>query len=197
MAISWRKGASVFLFQSPQPSGLRPHLLDPLEPSHRPYQPRGRTSSDTHSRSRAGPTPAPGLAAWLLPVFHHHRVSLAEPLVAQSIPSAGASFPHPPASAGRRLHRRAAHPHPPLQCLSRRALLDHRVPAPASAELPALKRRSSAHPARKNRISHTLLGVLIAKIPSSPSPASAAKTTGNKMCAFHPATRPRHGAGVL
>jgi hypothetical protein len=137
--ISTKSGVSVFLFQSPQPQRLRPHLLHPLEPSHRPYQPHRRTTPGTDSRSRSRPASPPRLAARRLCLFHHHRLSLAGPLAAQSVPPQNAPHPSPPTSAKRRFHGVPAHLDPSLQSLSKRALLDHCVPTPASTGFSAIK----------------------------------------------------------
>lgn len=180
-AINPKSGVSVFLFQSPQPQRLRPHLLHPLESSPRPYQHRRRTTTGTDSRRRPRPASPPRLAARRLCLFHHHRLSLADPVAAQSDPPQNAPFANPPTSARRRFHGVPAHLDPSHRSLSKRALLDHRVPTPASAGFSAMKRLPAAHAARIRADVSVLLSRIVATLPSNHQPAPVAKKTGNKI----------------
>lgn len=143
-AISAKSGVSVFLFQSPQPSRLRPHLLHPLESSHLPYQHRCKAATGTDSRSRPRPATPPRLAPRRFQVFHHHRLSLAGTVAAQSGAPQNPPHPSPSASARCWFHGVPAHLDPSLQSLSKPTLLDHRVPASASAGLSTMKRLQAA-----------------------------------------------------
>lgn len=180
-AINPKSGVSVFLFKPPQPQRLRSHLLHPLESSHRPHQHRRQAATGTDSRSGPRPATPPHLVARRLHLFHHHRLSLAGTVAAQSGPPQNAPHPNPPTSARRRFHGVPTHLDPSLRSLSKRALLDHRVPTPASAGFSAIKHLPAAHAARIRADVCALLSLIVATIPSSHHPAPAAKTTGNKM----------------